>query len=100
MTDNLKELGTEEDRPCRDPECTGIAEAEIDGDHKYFACGECGYEFGHTKIAGNIMSDENCGIGVPESLRRRASEGMAGAMEQDRKAQPVPVTIGFGRPQE
>ena len=60
--------------PCRDPECDGIAEVEVDGDHRYYECMECGFAFGYQRIS--VSTDETCAIGVPEDLRRSASAPM------------------------
>jgi hypothetical protein len=60
--------------PCRDPECAGVAEVEVDGDHRYFECMECGFCFGYERIS--VSTDETCAIGVPEDLRRSASAPM------------------------
>ncbi len=59
------------EQPCGDPECGGVATFEQDGDHcTYWACEECGFEFGFEMLA---QTDDSCQIGVPEQIRRAAS---------------------------
>jgi len=60
-------------QPCGDPECSGVAEPEQDGDCAYWACPECGYEFGYQLLGTGSKEDGSCQIGVPESIRRAAS---------------------------
>lgn len=76
-------------RPCRDSECLGVAEPEIDGEHRYFECPECGFCFGYERI--QVSTTDNCAIGVPEDVRRRASAPMEEAMQ---RTQPVPIQLG------
>jgi hypothetical protein len=95
--DSLRELGTAEDSPCRDEECDGTAEVEVDGDHRFRVCQKCGFEFGYEKIE-TTGETHACGIGVPESIRRAASAGLEGAIRSEAAKQPVPVQIGFGPP--
>lgn len=79
------------ERPCFDPECVGIAEPEIDGEHRYFECQECGSTFGYERM--DIQArDDACAIGVPESLRRAMSAPMERAM-----AATAPVKIELGK---
>lgn len=75
---------------CADPECTGMAEPEVDGDHKYFACLACGFEFGYQKADTNLIpsSEGTCAIGVPESIRAAFSP------PQEKK----PVSLGLTIP--
>lgn len=75
-------------RPCRDPECSGVAEPEQDQDHcTYWACPECGYEFGHVLIGKG--EDETCQIGVPEEIRKAASAPMQAALAEQTKGLPM-----------
>lgn len=60
----------EEETPCRDPECSGIAEPEVDGGYRFYECPECGFLFGYSRVE---QPDDVCGIGVPEEVRRAAS---------------------------
>jgi hypothetical protein len=99
MSDELLEM-VGDTVPCRDPECIGTAEVEVDGDHRFYVCEACGFEFGHKKSEGTSLNSDNCGIGVPESLRRRASAATQSAIQQEERAQPVMVQIGFGAPKE
>lgn len=64
-----------EAKPCRDPECSGTAEVDMDGSHKYWSCTICGYEFGWelekpTEVAGE---GESCSVGVPMGMRQLVS---------------------------
>lgn len=59
-------------RPCADPECSGVAELERDGEHcTYWACSDCGFEFDYQLTD---SEDPTCQIGVPEPVRRLASQ--------------------------
>jgi hypothetical protein len=61
---------------CPDSDCDSRAEPQEElaegGMLGYWACTECGLEFGHS-----IVKDEaaagTCSLGVPESVRRKAS---------------------------
>lgn len=107
---DLKELGTGEDIACGDPECAEAnsplltAEVEVDGDHKYHVCIECGYNFNYQKVEGSGVADDACSIGVPESIRKIASAAPEGAIanlarEESRQSGTVNIgtTIPFGR---
>lgn len=85
----LKDLGFGETRPCYDEECEGTAELEVDGDHKFYVCDTCGFEFGHTKTDVVATGDDACAIGVPENLRRAASRAAERELAKD-----APVTLG------
>lgn len=92
------------EKPCpntecetHDPESTvygALVEPEVDGDHRYWECEECGYAFGYERIETGTRVEGNCAIGVPESVRKGASKGMETAIKQEQRAQPVPITIG------
>jgi rubredoxin len=63
--------------PCRDPECAGLAEPDQDGEHIMYECQSCGYIFGYERLpspTGVDSSGGTCAIGVPEELRRAASQ--------------------------
>lgn len=60
-----------------------MVEPEVDGDHRYWECEECGFAFGYEKIEEGVRIEGNCSIGVPESVRRAASEPMLRAMNAD-----------------
>jgi hypothetical protein len=79
-------------RPCRDTECSGVAEPEVDGEHRYWECQECGFAFAYERIE-NPMGGE-CAIGVPEEVRRRASAPMEQAMREEQRGKPVVVQLG------
>lgn len=77
---------------CADPECSGRAEPEQDGDHTYFECEECGYAFGFTRLETvAVQPDGACSVGVPEDLRRAASQPMTKAL---RASGPPLLSIG------
>jgi hypothetical protein len=72
--------------PCFDPECAedgGMGFPEADGDLRYYACPECGMEFGYEQVRQDAGA---CQIGIPEEVRRAASIAPA----QD----PQPVFLG------
>lgn len=94
---------------CPDEECidsdTGlrsIAEPDGDGDLHYYACDNCGYEFGYERITPDTLAvdeDGSCSIGVPAEVRKAASAGMEASLAaQQRKELPV-LQIGR-RPSE
>jgi hypothetical protein len=92
----LKELGSAEDVMCRDEECGGIAEVEVDGEHRYYVCEDCGFEFGYERVQmPTIGTGDNCAIQVPESIRRAASQGMDSALAAEASKAPVPLTLGM-----
>jgi hypothetical protein len=104
-TETATDLGVGEDRPCRDEECDGIAEVEVDGNHQFHVCGTCGFEFNHQMVDSNKRAEDACAIGVSEPLRRAASaapEGALAALAREEAVQSGTVTIGttipFGRP--
>lgn len=74
--------------PCRDSECDGQAEEEIDGNYRYRVCQSCGFTFAYEpiEVAGG---GDHCAIGVPETLRRSAS----GPMEEALKPKMIPLTV-------
>ncbi len=79
---------------CADPACNGRAEPEQDGDHTYFECPECGYAFGFTRLSTvAVQQDGACAVGVPEDLRRAASQPMTNALAA---SQPLPL-LSIGR---
>lgn len=90
-------------KPCANPECptldpestvfNSLVEPEVDGDHRYYECEECGYAFGYERVGEGIRVEGACAAGVPESVRRAASAPMEGALADEKKSQPVPVTI-------
>lgn len=90
MSDLVTETTVEQgERPCRDPECSGTAEIERDGEHAYYECEECGFQFGYTKLG---SEDESCAIGVPEAVRMSFSAGMEGALNAEREKRIIPLT--------
>jgi len=79
--------------PCTDPQCGGRAEPEQDGDHAYFECEECGYAFGFTRLETVAVNrDGACAVGVPEDVRRAASQPMTNAL-----AASGPPLLSIGR---
>lgn len=80
--------------PCADPACGGRAEPEQDGDHLYYDCTQCGYTFGFTRTDTTLAHRDNtCAVGIPEDIRRAASEPMTQAL---RKTTPLPL-LSIGR---
>jgi len=80
--------------PCTDPRCRGRAEPEQDGDHTYFECDVCGYVFGFTRLETVAMNrDGHCAVGIPEDVRRAASQPMTNALAA---SQPLPL-LSIGR---
>jgi hypothetical protein len=80
--------------PCADPQCRGRAEPEEDGDHTYFECLECSYAFGFTRTETVLAyRDGSCAVGVPEDIRRAASQPMTNAL---RASDPLPL-LSIGR---
>jgi tRNA(Ile2) C34 agmatinyltransferase TiaS len=77
--------------PCADPLCRGRAEPEQDGDHTYFECEDCGYAFGFTRTDVLAKRDNGCAVGVPEDVRRAASQPMTNAL---RASAPPLLSIG------
>jgi len=85
----MPDLWVDETVPCYDPECAqdgGRAEPETDGDHRYFACTSCGYEFGYALVQ---QPEGSCAIGAGEETRRRFSQPAAGP--------GAPVLLQIGR---
>lgn len=70
---------------CRDSECPGSAYPELDGDHRYYACEACGFEFGYSQVR---QPDEggSCAMGISEGARQQLSRPEPG--------QPVMLQIG------
>jgi hypothetical protein len=74
--------------PCRDSDCPGQAEEEVDGNVRYRVCLTCGFEFAYERV--EIAGDQEvCAIGVPEALRRAAS----GPMEHAMAPKMLPLTV-------
>lgn len=102
MPEAMRELMSQE-VPCRDSECEGIAEPEQDGDHLYYHCPVCEYDFGYERVPQPALTSDaggTCAIGVPESIRAAASRGMERAMEGldstvtlRRSEESVPVSL-------
>lgn len=73
-----------EEREC--PNCRSeydietLVEPEVDGDHRYWECEECGYAWGYERIEEGVRIEGNCSIGVPESVRKAASAPMEAAL--------------------
>jgi tRNA(Ile2) C34 agmatinyltransferase TiaS len=66
---------------CADPQCGGRAEPEQDGDHLYFECTDCGYAFGFSRMETALQqSTGTCAVGIPEDVRRAASQPMTDAL--------------------
>jgi hypothetical protein len=104
----VKELGMAEVRDCGDPDCVGggkgTAEPEQDGDHKYWICQVCGFEFGWERLESQTMAvsqDGSCSVGIPTEVRRAASGAHDRAAAQldaeERRLQPVDLGLSIGR---
>jgi hypothetical protein len=79
---------TEDLVPCRDPDCDGLGEEEVDGNVRYRVCLTCGFEYAYERV--EISGEQEvCAIGVPEALRRAASEPMERAMAP----KAIPLTV-------
>lgn len=83
-------------KPCPDQECGGLAEPESDLELHFYACSECGYEFGYQRVSDEEA--DTCQLGVSEDVRRAASAPAERALAQ--QAGPVPLQISFGPPPE
>jgi hypothetical protein len=62
----MAEPWVEETVPCIYAPCDGLAEPEMDGDMRYYACMSCGGEFGYQRVQD---SGDTCQLGlriVPE----------------------------------
>jgi hypothetical protein len=98
-TVDVAELRDCEDRECLEENGPKTAEPEQDGDHKYWACTVCGFEFGWVKIDSQPISasaEGHCAVGVPAELRRAASgvaEGAAAKLERGSTKVPLGLTI-------
>jgi hypothetical protein len=59
-----------DERPCLRgaAECSGTAEPEEDDGLRYWACGECGYQFGFELVK---QDEDSCALGVPTALQDR-----------------------------
>lgn len=80
---------------CKDPACPGLAEPEQDGDHTYYECDLCGYSFGFERAETVAVNpDGACSVGIPESVRRVASQPMTNVLA----AQPQLPLLTIGRP--
>lgn len=77
---------------CADPQCSGRAEPEQDGDHTYFECEDCGYAFGFTRLSVSVQPAGACSVGIPEDVRRAASQPMTNAL-----AASGPPLLSIGR---
>ncbi len=78
---------------CADPECSGAAEPEQDGEHAYYECADCGYVFGFTRTSPALQPAGACAVGVPEDIRRAASQPMTNAVAA---SSPLPL-LSIGR---
>jgi hypothetical protein len=58
------------EQTCYDPGCPGTAIPEEDGLMQWWACPECGYEFGYEAIP---QAAGACSLGVPAQVRSRAA---------------------------
>lgn len=86
-------MNTAETVPCTDPGCGGQAEPEQDGDHIYYECLTCGYTFGFTRTENLLVQPGGaCAVGVPEDVRRAASQPMTKAL-----AASGPPLLSIGR---
>lgn len=76
--------------PMTPDECerSEVVEPEIDGEHMYYECPDCGYAWGYQRVEG-LSVEGNCAIGVPEEVRREASAPMEQAMRKEQQKQPV-----------
>lgn len=93
MTNSVTEIMSQE-VPCPDPECGGRAFPEQDGDHIYYECEDCGFNFGYERAPQPAVTGDAqgaCSIGVPESIRRAASKHMENAMAGLDDLQPLPA---------
>jgi hypothetical protein len=79
-----------EDIECRDPECDGTAELEMDGLTRYYSCATCGFEFGYERVRQEV---DTCAVGVPEGLRRAASGPMEQALAEQQQKRMLPLTV-------
>lgn len=83
---------TAEEKPCRDPDCPGIAEPEIDGEHRFWWCTICGFEFDY-EIVSDLQTGDSCQAGISEGVRRAFAEtpGVAAnpASVSDPNARPL-----------
>lgn len=94
MTNSVVEIASQE-ATCPDPECRGVAEPDQDGDHIFYECQSCGYQFGWEKAPAPAItgdSEGSCSIGVPESVRRAAAKFSDNALDQLDKSTPVSIT--------
>jgi len=98
-TEGWRELAA----PCADPECLdsngrrSLAEPEADGNHRYFACPECGFTFGWQRAQPVAVNSEgSCAVGVPEALRRNASAAMHAAISGAAERPKLPL-LQIGR---
>jgi hypothetical protein len=81
-------------RPCPRgvEECSGFAEEEIDGIVRYWVCQGCGFEFDYTTepVSGG---HDDCQLGVPEEIRRRASAPMEEAVAATSFPRKLPLVV-------
>jgi hypothetical protein len=91
----------DEQRPCFDPDCGGIAEPEQDGEHcKYWSCADCGNDFGFERLQPNVITEDadgTCQVGIPEAIRRSASQGMTKAISEEAARAPVEIGLTIGK---
>jgi hypothetical protein len=59
----------EESRPC--PQCGEAAVPELDRDLKFWACPECGAEFGYVRV---VSPDPVCAAGLPVEVVAGAAQ--------------------------
>lgn len=75
-----------ETRPCKDEDCAGTAEQEKDGDHTYYVCEVCGFEFDYQRTA-QPQTGGTCQMGLEEGTRN-AFQALF-----DQKPSGTPVTL-------
>jgi hypothetical protein len=88
MSDSTPAITEDDLVPCRDPDCSGLGEEEVDGNVRYRVCTTCGFEYAYERVEVS-GTQEVCAIGVPEALRRAASE----PMEQAMRPKTIPLTV-------
>ncbi len=78
-------------------ECTNAegVEPEVDGEHRYWECLECGYSWGYERVGDGLQIEGNCAIGVPEEVRKQASAPMEKALQDQQGSQ---VNLGSNIP--
>jgi len=92
MSDLVTEIQIE-DRWC--PVCPeefgnqSLVEPEVDGQHRYWECQNCGYAWGYELISEGSELNGACSMGVPEAVRRAAS------FSPEEKTATGPVLLGM-----